>query len=97
MSDALQYIQVLAIPGLGGLLLAIVFRAMRHYVRKVEDERLRGLLLELVKAAEQIYGPGEGAVKAQYVEEQAMDLGLTRVPQASIEAAVFDMKTGPAA
>ena len=56
-----QWLQGLVVPGLGALVAAVVFAALRKYIQRIDDDRLRELLLELVRAAEQIYGPGRGA------------------------------------
>ncbi|NSW54543.1 MAG: hypothetical protein HPY44_00900 [Armatimonadetes bacterium] len=93
MENVLEYVRVLAVPGLGALLLGLAFRVSRKYVEKINDERLRALLLELVKAAEQIYGSGNGEVKMRYVQEQATRRGV-RVDRNSVEAAVYDLATG---
>lgn len=91
MHSVAEYIQLLAVPGAGVVLLALFFTVARHFVMKVGDERLRALLLELVKAAEQIYGPGKGVAKLRYVQEQAQRRGLPRVSRDAIEAAVYDL------
>lgn len=96
MGDILQYVQVLGGPGVGALIAAALFRVVRHYVAKVRDDRLRALLMELAKAAEQIYGPGKGAAKRRYVQEQAQRRGFGEVGQEQIEAAVYDLNHGNA-
>lgn len=93
MENVLEYVRVLAAPGLGALLLGLAFRVSRKYVERIDDDRLRALLLELVKAAEQIYGPGHGPAKMRYVQEQAARRGA-RVDRDTVEAAVYDLAKG---
>lgn len=93
MEQLAGYVQALAVPGVGVLAVALLARVARHYIEQVKDERLREVLLRLVKAAEQIYGPGRGMVKLQYVQEQARRHGLGRVDREAIEAAVYDLNT----
>ena len=90
----LECVKVLALPGLGALVLGLVFRVSRKYVEKIEDDRLRALLLELVKAAEQIYGAGNGEAKMRYVQEQAARRGAGEVDRDTVEAAVYDLSKG---
>lgn len=92
MEQIVQYVQALAVPGIGVLVVALLAQIARQQIARIKDERLRELLLELVKAAEQIYGPGQGAVKLQYVREQAAQHGAKATDRAAIEAAVFDLK-----
>ena len=94
MEQVVQYVQALAIPGLSVLVVALLARVARYHIARIKDRRLRELLLELVKAAEQIYGSGQGAVKLQYVQEQAAQHGVKEADRAAIEAAVFDLKAG---
>jgi len=86
-----QWLQGLVVPGLGALVAAVVFAALRKYIQRIDDDRLRELLLELVRAAEQIYGPGRGAEKRRYVEQRLRQLGLERVPREKVEAAVHQV------
>ena len=53
------WLQGVLLPGFGTLLLAAALGLVRRYVGKIEDERLRQLILELVQAAEQIFGLSE--------------------------------------
>jgi len=94
MPQWLDYVQALSIPGVSGLLLVLAFQVATHYIGKIRDERLRALLYELVKAAEQIYGAGNGPAKLRYVEEQATRRGLGGVTRDAIEASVWDLRTG---
>ncbi len=83
------WLQDLVLPGLSTLLLAAVFGLVRKYVQRLNDEKLRRLLLELVSAAEQIYGPGNGEAKRAYVEEKLKQSGYTSVERDKLEAAVY--------
>jgi hypothetical protein len=57
---------------------------------KIKDERLRTLILELVMAAEQIYGAGNGEAKKDYVAKEAKARGIC-FGRAELEAAVREM------
>ncbi len=78
----------MVVPGLSAVLMAALFEVARQYAARIKQERLRALVLALVKAAEQIYGDGAGADKREYV--------MRRVPKGVtlplVEAAVYDMK-----
>ncbi len=91
MEGVAQCLQGLVLPGLGALVAAVVFALARKYIQRIDDERLRELLLELVRAAEQIYGSGRGAEKRRYVAEKLRQLGLERVPREKVEAAVHQV------
>lgn len=93
--DWTQIIEAIDLPALGVMALAIVFQVARAYIAQLEAGKLQDLLLELVKAAEQIYGAGKGVAKRQYVEEQLSRRGLGKVRRDAIEAAVFDLNNGP--
>ncbi len=86
-----QLVRQLLLPGLGALVAAVLFSLLRKYIRRIDDERLRQLLLELVRAAEQIYGPGRGAAKRRYVAEKLRQLGLDGVSRDKVEAAVYQL------
>jgi len=78
------------------LLVPILWHVARAQAALTDDKRVRELLLELVKAAEQIYGAGRGDEKRGYVLDQAI---ARRLPadRARIEAAVHDLRqAGPA-
>lgn len=91
--DRIQMIlQGLILPGAGALLVGFLAALARQYIERIKDERLRALLLALVKAAEQIYGPGQGAAKRDYVLQQARLRGVNKVYSAELEAAVWEMK-----
>ena len=98
---------------IGVVLLAIwkavrkpVFEALEAWALKLKDERLRVVLVALVRAAEQLYGeqPAEdlekaaalGARKMSYVMETARVKGL-KATQADVEAAVHEVKKNGAA
>ncbi len=80
----------LLVPGVGALLIALLANLARLYIRRLKDECLRQLLLELVAAAEQIYGAGKGTAKRRYVLQQARRQGY-EVKRDQVETAVFTM------
>ncbi len=80
----------LIVPGVGALLFGFLANLARHYIQRIKNEQLRQFLLELVKAAEQIFGPGKGAAKLHYVMEQARRRGYA-VTREQVEAAVHDL------
>ncbi len=88
------WLQEILLPGFGTVLMGAIFALVRRYIAKLEDERLRELLLELVEAAEQIYGPGQGAEKRRYVMQKLREQGVPVVDRERIEAAVFRMQAG---
>jgi len=75
------------VPTASSALVVALFALARTYIAKIADERLRDLIMELVAAAEQIYGSGRGAEKKKFVLEELADRGAIRDP-ALIEAAV---------
>ena len=85
------WIQEVLLPGMGTLLLAAAFGLARHYASRLENDRLQQLVLELVRAAEQIYGPGSGDAKRSYVLDRLHEHGYPDVDPAMIEAIVFDL------
>jgi len=78
------------IPGLLALLVAFLIALAKAWREKIKDERLRAIVDALVKAAEQLYGAGKGAVKRDYVYNQAAVQQLP-VKRADLEAAVYDL------
>lgn len=78
------------LAALSTLLVAAAFSLARTYIRRLCDERLRRFLLELVEAAEQIYGPGRGAEKRAWVNEQLRARGYD-LERAQLEAAVYGL------
>ncbi len=84
-----QWLRLVLVPGLGSLVAAAVFSLLRRYIRRLDDQRLREFLLELVQAAEQIYGPGRGREKRKYVMEELSKRGVGDVAEAAVEAAVY--------
>ena len=82
------------LPGLSTLLVAALLALVRRYINRLDDERLRQLLLELVRAAEQIYGPGRGGDKRRYVIEKLRQHGYGDVEREQIEAIVHEMTQG---
>jgi len=87
-------LQAIMLPGMSTLLVAFLCALAAKYLERLKDERLRELLVMLVKAAEQIYGPGRGDLKRDYVSQQARAQGLGDVAGANLEAAVYEMKAG---
>ena len=85
------WLQGVLLPGFGTLLLAAALGLVRRYVGKIEDERLRQLILELVQAAEQIYGPCNGEAKRRYVVEKLRETGRGKVDRNKLEAAVYSL------
>lgn len=85
----------LVLPGLGALLLAALFALVRTYIARIHDERLRAFLIQLVAAAEQIYGPRMGAEKRAYVLDRARASGLATYQdkelRSLVEGAVYDL------
>ncbi|MGI5820115.1 MAG: hypothetical protein ACOX9R_18675 [Armatimonadota bacterium] len=79
------------LPGFSTLLIAAGLGLVRQYVQRLKDERLRQLLLELVLAAEQIYGPGNGEAKRSYVMERLSENGYANVAREQVEAMVFGL------
>ncbi len=90
------WLQQVLLPGVGTLLVAAVLALVRRYVSRLDDERLRQLLLELVRAAEQIYGPGRGVQKRRYVIEKLQERGAGAVNRERLEAAVYELEQGRA-
>jgi len=88
-----EWLRQILLPGLSAVVAAAVFALLRRYIQRIDDERLRQLLLELVAAAEQIYGPGRGSEKRQFVMAQLRLQGLGNVPRHAVEAAVYDLNT----
>lgn len=88
---------------IGAFFLALqpqLWALLRELVNGVKQQRLREILLVLVKAAEQIYGPQPattadaetvGELKRNFVLEQAQEKGLA-VTRNDVEAAVYDAK-----
>lgn len=89
-----EWLRELVLPGLGTLLMAAALALVRQYINRLEDERLRQLLLELVRAAEQIYGPGAGAQKRAYVTSKLGEYGYRGVDRNRLEAAVYELTGG---
>ena len=86
-----EWLRYVMLPGLGSLIAAAVFALLRRWIKRLDDARLRRILLQLVRAAEQMYGPGRGADKRRYVIEQMRRLRLGRTPRHAVEAAVYEM------
>lgn len=78
-------------PGLSAAVLVAVFGFVREWAKQMKDERLRQVLLALVRAAEQLYGPGKGEAKRRYVREKMKQNGLGQLNRESLEAAVYEV------
>ncbi len=89
MLEALSFsLTNVVLPGVVTLIVGFLCSLVRLYIQQIQDERLRQFLQRLVEAAEQIYGPGQGAAKYEYVVRQAHRQGH-QPTRADIEAAVF--------
>ena len=85
------WLREVLLPGFSTLLIAAALTLVRQYVQRLRDERLRQLLLELVRAAEQIYGPGNGEAKRRYVTEKLRESGYMGVAREQVEAMVYEL------
>ena len=95
MIDALSFsLKNLLLPGAGAVVVAFVCQLLRQYIQRIADQRLREFLEQVVRAAEQIYGTGEGAAKYEYAVRQAQQRGVNAT-RADIEAAVYNLNTSP--
>lgn len=77
------------VPGLVGVLALALTGMVREWVARLRDERMRALLMTLVEAAEQLYGPGKGEAKRRFVRERLKQKGLHQVSREELEAAVY--------
>lgn len=78
------------LPVLVSVLVLYLVRIAKEHVGKIKDEKLRLLVEELVRAAEQIYGAGGGIFKYKYVVGELKHKGK-KVGRAAIEAAVYEL------
>mgnify|MGYP001569343360 FL=1 len=92
MELANQWLMHVVLPGLGAVLLLVVIGLARNYAGQQRDERLRQIILRLVEAAEQLYGPGKGETKRRYVRDKLKVKGLQHLTREDMEAAVYDLK-----
>jgi hypothetical protein len=83
------------LPILWTTLLPIIVKLLLVEIAKLQNETLRALLVEWVRAAEQLLGAGTGTAKKAFVEEQAALAGVS-VTDTAIEAAVHEV-TAPCA
>ena len=91
MLNALSFsLKSVLLPGVSTIVVGFLCQLVRQYIRRINDERLRAFLEQLVKAAAQIYGSGEGAAKYEYVVRQAQHRGY-QVSRADVEAVVHDL------
>ena len=76
------------------VLVPMLFIWLKDKVGEENAKRLTDIIVELVKAAEQLYpGPKMGAQKLDYVYNRLAAYGITEVDdelRAKIEAAVYD-------
>lgn len=75
------------LPTFATALMAVAFGLAREWARKIKDERIREIILELVRAAEQQFGRDQGAEKKRYVARELTARGL-EADSPRIEAAV---------
>jgi len=75
---------------MGSLALAIIIGGAL-LLRSIRETRLLDMAAMLVKSAEQIYGPGKGNAKRQFVREQLKQAGMAQVSRAALEAAVYEL------
>jgi hypothetical protein len=82
-SEALAILMVL-------LASAPFWAAVLALISHLKNQQARDLLTALVQAAEQVFGPGTGRQKLDYVTQQAAAHGLN-VTFAQIEGAVYQL------
>jgi hypothetical protein len=80
------------LPGAGSIVLLVALGLAREFAGQLRDERTRKVLLALVQAAEQLYGPGKGEAKRRFVREKMKQKGLGDLGREELEAAVYRMK-----
>lgn len=84
-----EWLMHVVLPGVASALLAAAFALAWQLVERIKDERVRYVVRELVRAAEQIFGPKHGAEKLDYVKTKLKQRGLDRrVDLPQIEAMV---------
>jgi hypothetical protein len=94
MDQTWQEIWKIIAPVVGTLLSLLIGLAcvyVKKLTERIQDEKLKQMLGEWVKAAEQIYGPATGDAKFKFVLSLAQKYGLGKV---DIEAAVADLRMG---
>lgn len=77
------------------VLVPMLFVWLKDKIGEANAKRLTDIIIELVKAAEQLYyyDPKSGDKKLEYVYDRLADYGITEVNdelRAKIEAAVYD-------
>ena len=80
------------VPLLTAILIGYLTKLANQYREKIQDERLRALVDELVRAAEQEYGAHAGAVKYGYVVA-GLNEHKVHTGRAAIEAAVYNVNS----
>jgi hypothetical protein len=90
MAEAIgEWLTHVALPGAGTVLFIAGVALAKKYIDRIDNELVREVLRELVRAAEQIYGAERGTEKRKYVERHLRERGLDRrVGRAEIEAMV---------
>lgn len=92
MSEVIgQLLSGVVLPGAGAALLVAGLTLARQYAGRIKDAQLQQIVLTLVQAAEQIYGPGKGDAKRRFVRDKLKQRGLTDVSREDVEAAVYQM------
>jgi len=82
-----QWLVEVVLPLLLSLMLAAGIALANKYIQRIQDVRIREILEELVRAAEQLFGDGRGPEKFDYVMGEAAERGLT-VSRPQVEATV---------
>ncbi len=78
------------VPLLTTILIGYLVSLAKQYRDRITDERLRALIDEFVRAAEQLYGIDSGPAKFEYVVRRLEEHGVEPA-RAAIEAAVYDL------
>ncbi len=81
----------IALPGSLGILIWALIYWVSASLSKVNSQRRWYVLAVLVKAAEQLYGPGKGEAKRRYVRERMKQSGLEKLGREDLEAAVYQL------
>jgi len=80
-------VQVVLPVALTALFLAGIALA-RKWIARIDDGRIREILEELVRAAEQMFGAGEGKQKLDFVTSALSQRGIVGVTRPQVEATV---------
>jgi hypothetical protein len=71
-----QWLVLVVLPGLGSILMVAGIALAKKYIRRIDNQEVREALRELVMAAEQLYGPGNGEAKRRFVIQKARERGV---------------------